>query len=80
MTHKNTGFLKLGDRCRAKIRVYDLPGNKDPRWHDGTPGPIHAEPGELGTVVHVQEGHWPAVRFDRTRTVTDVTSDEVEPA
>ncbi|HVE14330.1 MAG TPA: hypothetical protein VNI01_13100 [Elusimicrobiota bacterium] len=64
-------FAKMGDRVRAKVRVYDLPGNPDP-------GPIHAEPGEMGTVVHTEEGFWPTARFDRTGTATCVTSDEVE--
>ena len=56
---------------RARIRVYDLPGNEDQ-------GPIHAEIGEEGAVVHTEEGYWPTVTFDRTGTSTMVTSTEVE--
>lgn len=63
-------FCSLGQRVRAKIRVYDCPGEEDQ-------GPIHAEPGDLGTVVHVEEGFWPTVRFDRTGTATCVTDEEV---
>ena len=64
-------FLQLGQRVRARIRVYDLPGNPDP-------GPIHAEPGEEGVVVHVQKGCWPTVTFNRTGTSTCVVPAEVE--
>ncbi len=59
-----------GVRVRAKVRVYDLPGNADP-------GPVRAEPGDLGTVVHTERGVWPTVTFDRTGTSTCVTPDEV---
>jgi hypothetical protein len=75
---KDVMQLRVGDRVRAKIRVFDFPGNKDPRWHDGTSGPVHAEPGEEGVVVWTQEGLYPCVKFDRTGTRTDVTGDEVE--
>lgn len=71
MERAHTAFLQLNDRVRAKTQVFDLPGNPDP-------GCIHAEPGELGTVVHVQIDHWPTVRFDRTGTATCVTDAEVE--
>lgn len=64
-------FLKLGDRVRAKRRVFDLPGKDNP-------GPIHAEPGEEGVVVHTEFGSWPTVRFDKTNTATCVTDSEVE--
>ena len=66
-------FLQEGQRVRAKTQVLDLPGQPDP-------GPIHAEPGELGTVVHTEPGFWPTVRFDRTGTATCVTPQEVEKA
>lgn len=69
-THPET-FLKEGQRVRAKIRVYDLPGNEDQ-------GPIHAEPGEEGVCVFVEEGFWPTVKFDRTGTATCVTDEEVD--
>lgn len=65
-------FMRVGQRARARVRVYDCPGAADP-------GPVHAEQDELGTVVHVEKGFWPTIRFDRTRTCTDVTDDEVEP-
>jgi hypothetical protein len=64
-------FLKEGQRVRALIRVYDLPGNDDQ-------GPIRAEPGEEGVVEFVEEGYWPTVRFDRTGCATCVTDEEVE--
>ncbi len=63
-------FLQMGQRVRAITRVYDLPGNEDQ-------GPIHAERGEEGVVVHVQKGLWPTVTFDRTGTSTCVTDEEV---
>lgn len=63
-------FLTMGQRVRAITRVYDLPGNDDQ-------GPVHAEVGEWGEVVHVQEGMWPTVTFDRTGTSTCVTDEEV---
>lgn len=66
-------FLKLGQRVRAKFRVWDLPGKLPNDW-----GWVSAEAGELGTVVHVQEGCWPTVRFDGGRA-TCVTDLEVEP-
>ena len=62
-------FLNVGDKVRAKIRVWDLPGNPDP-------GPIRAEPGEEGVCIWTQEGHFPAVKF--TGGITDVTPEEVE--
>lgn len=72
-------FLWLGQRVRAKVDIYDLPGNTDPHWHNGTAGPVHAEPGETGTVVHVEKDFWPTVTFDKTGTSTCVTDGEVEP-
>lgn len=65
-------FLNVGQRVRAIVRVYDLPGNLDP-------GPVHAEKSEFGTVVHVEPGYWPTVTFDRTGTSTCVTDLDVEP-
>ena len=65
-------FLKVNQRVRAKVQVYDLPGNPDP-------GPIHAEEGEGGVCIHVEKGFWPTVKFDRTGTCTCVTDEEVEP-
>lgn len=64
-------FLNLGERVRAKTRVFDLPDTSNP-------GPVHAEAGELGTVEHTEPGCWPTVRFDRTGTATCVTDEEVE--
>lgn len=71
-------FLKLGQRVRAKLVVYDLPGKLDPAGAPDT-GPIHAHPGDLGTVVHIERGFWPTVEFDKTQSRTDVTDFEVEP-
>lgn len=65
-------FLKLGDRVRAKFRIWDQP-NIGETW-----GWVSAEAGELGTVVHVQKGCWPTVRFDDTGCATCVTDFEVE--
>lgn len=67
-------FLKLGQRVRAKGRVYDLPTLDG----QGDQGMVHAEPGEEGVAVHVQVGCWPTVTFDRTGTSTCVTDSEVE--
>lgn len=63
-------FLKLDQKVRAITTVFDLPGNVDQ-------GPIHANVGEIGVVIHVEDGFWPTVRFDRTGTSTCVTSFEV---
>lgn len=66
-------FLKLGDRVVARFRIFDLPQSTlNADW-----GPVHAEAFEEGVVVHVQEGHWPTVRFNRTGTATCVTPFEV---
>lgn len=80
---KSHSKLELGDRVQAKIRVYDLPGD-----NFGPPHPraiakygafaahIHAEPGELGFVVGLDDDRV-QVRFDRTQTSTDVVAEEV---
>ncbi len=68
-------FLKLGQRVRAKFRIFDLPGRvEDKDW-----GWVSAEAGEEGTVVHQEEGSWPTVRFDVTGAATCVFDHEVEP-
>lgn len=66
-------FLKMGDRVRAKFRLFDLPHQSKNDW-----GWVSAEAGELGTVVHTQKGYWPTVRFDQTGCATCVTDLEVE--
>lgn len=66
-------FLKKGQRVKAKFRIFDNPNNSQ-NW-----GLVHAEAGEEGTVVHVEQGLWPTVTFDRTGTTTNVTDFEVEP-
>lgn len=76
--YENPGkFLKMGQRVRAKFRIWDTPQKTidDPRgW-----GWVSAEAGEVGTVVHVQDGLWPTVQFDDTGCSTCVTDFEVEP-
>lgn len=67
-------FLKVGQKVKAKIRIFDLPTAGRGDW-----GPVHAMAGETGVVVHVEPGCWPTVRFDRTQTMTGVTDLEVEP-
>lgn len=52
-----------GDRVQAVALVWDLPGRDDP-------GPLHAVPGDHGTVEHVERWSWPTVRFDMTRSAT----------
>jgi hypothetical protein len=72
---KNPGdFLKEGQRVRARFRIFDLPGKPDEDW-----GWVSANAGEMGTVVHAQEGLWPTVRFDQTGCATCVTDFEVVP-
>lgn len=68
-------FLKVGQRVRAKFRIFDLPG----RATDADWGWVSAEAGEEGTVIHVEKGYWPTVRFDNTRCATCVTDGEVVP-
>lgn len=65
-------FLKLGQRVRAKFRIWDLPGN-EPDW-----GWVSAEEGDEGVVVGVDD-NWPTVRFERTGYATCVTDFEVDP-
>ena len=77
----NAMSLKVGDRVRARIRVLEEGPNSsyDPNAKSCTPGWLHAEPGELGTVVHADPPQvWPTVRFDRTGTATCVIDEEVE--
>lgn len=64
-------FLRVGQRVKALIKVWD--GGPDSGDF------LHAEAGELGTVVHVEPGFWPTVRFDRSGTSTCVSDFEVEP-
>ena len=66
-------FLTMGQKVRAKFRVWDLPNDKSDDW-----GWVSAEPGEEGEVVHVQDGYWPTVRFASGKA-TCVTDFEVEP-
>lgn len=68
--HNPGDWLQEGARVRAKITVFE--DGPDSNSH------IHALPGELGTVIHVEPGFWPTVRFDRTRTATAVFDVEVE--
>jgi hypothetical protein len=67
-------FLKLGQRVRAKFRIWDTPDRSGSDW-----GWVSAETGEEGVVVHVEKGYWPTVRFDKTGCATCVTDFEVEP-
>lgn len=75
---------KEGDRIRAKIRVYDLPGeNFGPpdaevkaKWPQADT--IHAEPGEEGVVVYTEPGVFPTATFIRTGTSTMVCDHEAE--
>jgi hypothetical protein len=76
-------FLKLGQRVRARFRIFDLPGQTK-RRPDGTVvtlktnwGWLTAPKGMEGTVVD-KCGGWPTVRFDNG-LVSDVTDVEVEP-
>lgn len=75
---------KEGERVKARIRIYDLPGRdfgppdamtlaRYPRART-----IHAEPGEEGVIVHAEEGTWPTATFDRTGTSTMITDAEAE--
>ena len=64
-------FLSLGDKVRAKFRIWDTPNDL------GNWGWVSAEKGELGLVVHVEKGCWPTVRFENGRS-TCVMNFEVE--
>lgn len=66
-------FLKLGQRVRANHRIFDLPNDAGADW-----GWVSAEKDEQGTVVHVEAGYWPTVRFDGGKA-TCVTDTEVSP-
>lgn len=65
-------FLKLGQRVKAKVSIAE---ERNDMQYDI----FHARPDELGTVIHVEKGFWPTVKFDRTSTSTCVTPLEVEP-
>lgn len=67
-------FLNIGDKVKAKFRIFDLPSGHEDDW-----GPVAAEAGEEGTVVHVETDYWPTVRFDNTGRASEVTDFEVEP-
>lgn len=70
---------KINTRVKAVIQITEsgkLPGDPEAKPLDS--GWIHAEPGELGTVVHSDGGFLPSVRFDRTGTVTCVRDDEIQ--
>lgn len=72
-------FLSLGQRVRAKFRIWDLPwGGKLDSISSDDWGWVSAEKGEMGTVVYVAEGEWPVVRFDDTGHATCVIDFEVE--
>lgn len=67
-----------GDRVKAIKQITEsgkLPGNPNAKSLD--PDWIHAEAGELGTVVH-DLADLPTIRFDRTRTATIVRDDEIK--
>lgn len=64
-------FLRVGDKVRARIRIWDLPWQSEDDW-----GPVVAEATEEGVCVHVQNGCWPAVQF--ANRLSDVTDFEVE--
>lgn len=67
-------FLKVGQKVRARFRIWDTP---DPKhlWGNNW-GPIRAEAGEVGEVIETCRGHWPTVQFKNG--ITDVTDFEVE--
>lgn len=60
--------LKEGDKVKAKDTVYDLPPDKSL---------VHADPGDLGEVIHVEPGHR-TVRFFPRKTCTDVHWTEID--
>lgn len=64
-------FLKAGQRVKAVVSITEKRGSADHVAY-------HAQPGEFGTVVHVEKGFWPTVKFERTGTMTCVTPLEVE--
>lgn len=64
-------FLKLGQKCRARFRVFDLPNKSENDW-----GWVSAEAGVVATCISVNEGRWPTVQFPGA--ITDVTDFEVE--
>ena len=76
--------LKVGNTVRAIKRITEgggkgNPGDPDAKFPDRNY--IHAEPGELGTIEHLEEdksGSYPTVRFKRTGTSTIVHDSEIE--
>lgn len=73
--------VEEGDRVRAMIQVLEEGpgGTPNPDAKPCETGWVHAEPGDLGTVVHVEPGLHPTVRFDKTKTATCVmVGQEVE--
>lgn len=69
---KPGSFLRLGQKVQAKFRIFYLPHKSENDW-----GWVSAEAGEQGEVVHVQDGYWPTVRFEKTGCATCVTDLEV---
>ena len=71
-------FLELGQKVRAKFRIWDQPNMNPRKTTNGEDwGWVSAEKDEEGVVQHVEKGYWPTVRFASGRS-TCVTDMEVE--
>ncbi len=77
----------VGVRVIARRTVYESPGKdfgapeldaSKPRSPVIAEDHIHAEKGDTGVIIHVEDDGWPTVRFERTGTATMVTPREVK--
>ncbi len=70
----------VGQIIRARRRIveggYDTTGDTGAEFP--SPRYIHAEPGDLGCIVHVAKDGTPTTQFCRTQTSTIVSDEEIE--
>lgn len=71
---------KVGQLIRARKRIVeggcDCPGDPGAKFPEENY--IHAEPGDLGCIMHVTEDGTPDAQFCRTQTGTIVADEEIE--
>lgn len=72
---------KIGMKVKANIIITDGGGETKPDFKatdfKNNPGFVHAVPGDIGTVVYVDEDNVPTVRFKIKGTATIVGDNEI---
>jgi len=69
--------LNVGDKVTANKIITEGGGDVDLNATFPMKSYVHALPGDVGEVIHLQEEGLPTVRFERTGTATIVGLDEV---